>query len=281
MDYSQYPSRSVLCVDMRSFYASCAAVLLGLDPMTCFLAVVGNTERQGSIVLAASPALKREFGVQTGTRLYQLPDDPRIKLVNPKMGLFVRVSTELTRLFCRYVPPDAIHTYSVDESFIQVDGVESMWGDARTIAMKIQDDMEREFGLPCAVGIGPNLLMAKLCLDLEAKKSAGGVAVWGYEDVKTKLWPLSPLRRMWGIGSRLEKTLNRMGIFTVGQLAHYDLSRLEKTFGVMGNQLYYHAWGIDLSAIGAPLMEGQVSYGKKPDSASRLSESGGSQACHS
>ena len=83
------------------------------------------------------------------------------------------------------------------------------------------------------------------CLDLEAKKSAGGVAVWGYEDVKTKLWPLSPLRRMWGIGSRLEKTLNRMGIFTVGQLAHYDLSRLEKTFGVMGNQLYYHAWGIE------------------------------------
>ena len=151
MDYGQYPSRSVLCVDMRSFYASCAAVLLGLDPMTCLLAVVGNTERQGSIVLAASPALKREFGVQTGTRLYQLPDDPRIKLVNPKMGLFVRVSTELTRLFCRYVPPDAIHTYSVDESFIQVDGVESMWGDARTIAMKIQDDMEREFGLPCAV----------------------------------------------------------------------------------------------------------------------------------
>ncbi|MCY8038062.1 UV damage repair protein UvrX [Bacillus paralicheniformis] len=262
MDYGQYPSRSVLCVDMRSFYASCAAVLLGLDPMTCLLAVVGNTERQGSIVLAASPALKREFGVQTGTRLYQLPDDPRIKLVNPKMGLFVRVSTELTRLFCRYVPPDAIHTYSVDESFIQVDGVESMWGDARTIAMKIQDDMEREFGLPCAVGIGPNLLMAKLCLDLEAKKSADGVAVWGYEDVKTKLWPLSPLRRMWGIGSRLEKTLNRMGIFTVGQLAHYDLKRLEKTFGVMGNQLYYHAWGIDLSAIGAPLLEGQVSYGK-------------------
>ncbi|MCY9268349.1 UV damage repair protein UvrX, partial [Bacillus licheniformis] len=85
MDYSQYPSRSVLCVDMRSFYASCAAVLLGLDPMTCFLAVVGNTERQGSIVLAASPALKREFGVQTGTRLYQLPDDPRIMLVYPKM----------------------------------------------------------------------------------------------------------------------------------------------------------------------------------------------------
>ena len=262
MDYSQYPARSILCVDMRSFYASCAAVLLGLDPMTCLLAVVGNTERQGSIVLAASPALKREFGVQTGTRLFQLPDDPRIHLVNPKMAVFVRVSKELTRLFGRYVPHDAIHTYSIDESFIQVDGVESMWGDAQTIAMKIQDDMKREFGLPCTVGIGPNMLLAKLCLDLEAKKAEGGIAVWDYQDVKAKLWPLSPLRRMWGIGSRLERTLNRMGIFTVGQLAQYDLKRLEKRFGLMGNQLYYHAWGIDLSAIGAPIMSGQISFGK-------------------
>ncbi|KAA6446965.1 Y-family DNA polymerase [Bacillus swezeyi] len=262
MDYSQYPARSILCVDMRSFYASCAAVSLGLDPMTCFLAVVGNTERQGSVVLAASPALKKEYGVKTGTRLFQIPDDPRIKIVNPQMALFVRVSTELTKLFSRYVPHDAIHTYSVDESFLQVDGVENMWGDAQTIATKIQDDMKREFGLPCTVGIGPNMLLAKLCLDLDAKKSERGIAVWGYPDVKTKLWPISPLQQMWGIGSRLEKTLNRMGIFSVGQLAQFDLKRLEKKFGIMGNQLYYHAWGIDLSAIGTPIMNGQISYGK-------------------
>ncbi|MDA7027062.1 UV damage repair protein UvrX [Bacillus sp. CLL-7-23] len=262
IDYSQYPVRSILCVDMRSFYASCAAVLLGLDPMTCFLAVVGNTERQGSIVLAASPALKKEFGIQTGARLFQLPNDPRIQLVNPRMAVFIRVSKELTRLFGRYVPHHAIHTYSVDESFIQVDGVENMWGDAQVIAANIQDDMEREFGLPCTVGIGPNMLMAKLCLDLEAKKADRGIAVWNYQDVKKKLWPLSPLQRMWGIGSRLERTLNRMGIFTVGQLAQYDLKRLEKKFGLMGNQLYYHAWGIDLSTIGAPIMAGQISYGK-------------------
>ena len=69
MDYSQFPNRSILCVDMKSFYSSCSAVMLGLNPMTCYLAVVGNKDRQGSVVLAASPALKRAFNINTGSRL--------------------------------------------------------------------------------------------------------------------------------------------------------------------------------------------------------------------
>ncbi|AST92360.1 Y-family DNA polymerase [Sutcliffiella cohnii] len=254
------PNNKTLCVDMKSFYASCSAVMLGLDPMTCYLAVVGNTERQGSVVLAASPKLKKEFGIKTGSRRFEIPNDRRIQVVNPQMATYLRISTEITRLFNRYVPKESIHTYSVDESFLQVDGVESIWGDAETIAWKIKDGIEREFQLPCAVGIGPNMLMSKLCLDLEAKKK--GVAEWTYSDVKTKLWKVSPLREMWGIGSRVEKTLNRMGIFNVGQLANYPLELLEKKFGIMGNQLYHHAWGIDFSQPGAPLMQGQISFGK-------------------
>jgi len=258
--YDQLPKRKILCVDMKSFYASCAAVLHGLDPLTCYLVVVGDTERQGSIVLAASPQVKKEFGIKTGARLFQVPNDPRIQIVNPKMGTYIRMSTEITKLFHRYVPKEAIHTYSVDESFIEVDSVEHIWGDAQTIAAKIRDDMEREFQLPSAIGIGPNMLMAKVCLDIDAKKT--GVAEWTYDDVKEKLWKIEPLSKMWGIGSRVEKTLNRMGIFNVGQLAHYPLELLEKKFGVMGNQLYYHAWGVDLSEIGAPIMQGQISFGK-------------------
>lgn len=260
VDYSVLPHHKILCIDMKSFYASCSAVMEGLDPLECHLAVVGDKSRQGSIVLAASPRMKKDFGIKTGSRMFEIPNDPRIRLVEPKMATYVRISTELTRLFHRYVPKDAIHTYSVDESFIQIDGATELWGDATTIARKIKDDMEREFQLPCAIGIGPNMLLSKLCLDLEAKKK--GIAEWTYEDVPEKLWPLSPLSEMWGIGGRLEKTLNRMGIFSVGQLAKYDLEKLEAKFGVMGNQLYYHAWGVDLSEIGAPIMDGQVSFGK-------------------
>lgn len=260
IDYSKMPQKKILCVDMKSFYASCSAVMLGLDPLECYLAVVGEKDRQGSVVLAASPKLKEEFGIKTGSRRFEIPDDPRIEIVNPTMATYMRISVEITRVFHRYVPKEAIHVYSVDESFIRVDGTHSLWGDAWTIARKIREDIEREFQLPCAVGIGPNMLLAKLCLDLEAKKK--GIAQWSYEDVPEKLWGISPLSEMWGIGPRLEKTLNSTGIFSVGQLAHYDLSLLEKKFGIMGNQLYYHAWGVDLSEIGAPIMEGQVSFGK-------------------
>lgn len=260
VDYSTLPQNKILCVDMKSFYASCSAVMLGLDPLNCYVAVAGNLERQGSVVLAASPRLKKEFGIKTGSRLFEIPNDPRIKIVEPRMSAYLRISTEITRVFNRYVPKEAIHTYSVDESFIKLDGATRLWGDAKTIAQKIKDDIEREFQLPCAVGIGPNMLMAKLCLDLEAKKK--GISEWTYEDVPEKLWSVSPLREMWGIGRRVEKTLNGMGIFTVGQLARYDLEKLEKKFGIMGNQLYYHAWGIDLSDLGAPIVEGQISFGK-------------------
>ncbi len=245
---------------MKSFYASCSAVMRGLDPLTCYLAVVGDKERQGSIVLAASPMLKKEFGIKTGSRLFEIPNDKRIHVVNPQMAMYLRISTEITRLFNRYVPNDAIHTYSVDECFLQVDGVEGIWGGATTIAKKIREEIDREIQLPCSIGIGPNMLMSKLCLDLEAKTI--GIAEWTYDDVPTKLWAISPLRKMWGIGSKVEKTLNRMGIFNVGQLAKYPLELLEKKFGVMGNQLYYHAWGIDLSELGAPIIQGQISFGK-------------------
>lgn len=260
VDYSALPKNKILCVDMKSFYASCAAVILGLDPLNCYLAVAGNKERQGSVVLAASPRLKKEFGIKTGSRLFEIPNDPRIQVVEPKMATYLRIATEISRVFNRYVPKEAIHVYSVDESFIKVDGALHLWGDAHTIAKKIKADIEREFQLPCAAGIGPNMLLAKLCLDLDAKKK--GVAEWTYEDVQTKLWNVSPLREMWGIGRRVEKTLNGMGIFTVGQLARYDLEKLEKKFGIMGNQLYHHAWGVDLSDLGAPLIEGQISFGK-------------------
>ena len=260
MDYSKMPIQQIMCVDMKSFYASCSAVIEGLDPLDCYLAVVGNQERQGSIVLAASPRLKKEFGIKTGSRMFEIPKDERIEIVEPKMSTYLRISTEITRVFHRYVPKEAIHTYSVDESFLKVDEAINLWGDAHTIAGKIRADLEREFQLPCAIGIGPNMLMSKLCLDLDAKKR--GIAEWTYDDVQTKLWPVSPLREMWGIGRQVEKTLHSMGIFSVGQLARFDLAKLEKKFGIMGNQLYHHAWGVDLSEIGAPIIEGQVSFGK-------------------
>jgi len=254
------PRHRILCIDMKSFFASCAAVELGLDPLTCYLVVVSDTEREGSVILAASPKMKQEFGIRTGNRLFEVPKDPRIRIVNARMSHYLDRSLAITRLLNRFVPFECIHPYSIDESFIQLDGTERLWGPVKEAAERIRSEIYKQFGLPSAVGIGPNMLLAKLALDLEAKKK--GVAEWDYADVPEKLWPVTPLSKMWGIASRLERTLNHMGILSVGQLAQYDREILEKRFGVMGTQLYYHAWGVDLSKIGAPNMERQISYGK-------------------
>ncbi len=165
INYSQFPRKNILCVDMKSFYAFVSAVSMGLNPLTCYLAVVGNTERQGSVVLAASPALKKDFGIKTGSRMFEIPEDPRIHIVNPQMKLFIRVSTEITKLFYRFVPEKCVHTFSIDESFLDA-GKE----DPEEMAKAIQSSMWREFGLVCTVGIGDNMLLSSLRLTWRVRK---------------------------------------------------------------------------------------------------------------
>ncbi|MFJ7828428.1 UV damage repair protein UvrX [Psychrobacillus sp. NPDC096623] len=260
IDYSQVPNRSIACIDMMSFYASCMAVLHDLDVKTVPIAVVGSLDQKGSVVLAASPAMKKRFGVKTGTRLFEIPNSPEIKLFEPKMGYFLNMSMAVTEILHKYAPAEAVHVYSIDESFIDLTGTEKLWGPPEETILKIQQEILDTLQLHSTAGMGPNMLMAKLALDLEGKKS--GFAKWTFDDVPTKLWPVSPLSEMWGIGPNMERNLNNMGIFKVGDLANYDLKTLESVFGVMGNQLLFHANGIDLSDLGAPIIEKQISYGK-------------------
>lgn len=260
IDYSKLPNRSIACIDMMSFYASCMAVLHDLDIKTVPIAVVGSLDQKGSVVLAASPAMKKQFGVKTGTRLFEIPNSPEIKLFEPKMGYFLSMSMAVTEILHKYVPAEAVHVYSVDESFIDLTGTEKLWGSPEETIIKIQQEILDTLQLHSTAGMGPNMLMAKLALDLEAKKT--GFAKWTFDDVQTKLWPVTPLAEMWGIGPNMQRNLNNMGIFKVGDLANYDLKTLESVFGVMGNQLVYHANGIDLSELGAPIIEKQISYGK-------------------
>ncbi|MFZ0579235.1 MAG: UV damage repair protein UvrX [Psychrobacillus psychrotolerans] len=260
IDYSKLPNRSIACVDMMSFYASCIAVLHDLDVRTVPIAVVGNLEQKGSVVLAASPAMKKRFRVKTGTRLYEIPNHPDIKIFEPKMQYFLDMSIAVTNILHKYVPPEAVHVYSVDESFIDLTGTEKLWGPPERTIKEIQKEILETLQLHSTAGMGPNMLMAKLALDLDAKKT--GFAKWTYEDVQTKLWPVTPLTEMWGIGRGTEKTLNNMGIFSIGQLARTPLEILEEKFGVMGNQLFHHAHGIDLSDMSSPIVDRQISFGK-------------------
>lgn len=248
MDYSIYPRNDVLCVDMRSFYASVEAVKRGLDPMTVLLAVVGDTSRPGSVVLASSPALKKKHGLHNVSRFYELPNDPDLHIVQANMADYLHVSIEITKLLHTFVPQEAIHPYSIDEVWVTVNGLEKLYGDRHDIAVQIREAILTNFGLSSVIGIGDNKFLAKVVMDLHAKKTKSGIAECTYEQVADKLWP-APVEKIWGIGSRMKRNLYRLGITTLGQIAQYPLHTLQKHFGVMGEQLYWHAWGIDLSPV--------------------------------
>ena len=248
MNYSSFPRNDVLCIDMRSFYASVEAVKLGLDPMKTMLAVVGDLSRPGSIVLAASPALKKKHGISNVSRYFELPKDPEIHIVQANMADYLYTSVQITKLLHKFAPKEAIHPYSVDEVWVTVDGLEKLFGNRWEIAVKIKNAIYEEFGIPSAIGIGDNKFLAKVVLDLHAKKAKSGIAECRYEDVPEKLWP-TPVEKVWGIGSRMKRNLYRLGITTLGELANYPLEVLKKHFGVMGEQLYWHAWGVDLSPV--------------------------------
>lgn len=246
MDYSKYPRNDVLCIDMRSFYASVEAVRLGYHPMKVMLAVVGDVNNPGSIVLASSPALKKQYGLSNVNRYYEIPKDPRIKVVQARMGDYINKSAELTRYFYNFAPSEAVHPYSIDETWITINGTEHLFGSRQETAKKIQKGIWDTFGLPASIGIGDNKFLAKAVMDLYSKKA--GIAECKYEDVEEKLWPVD-IEKIWGIGHRMKHNLNQLGIRTMGHLAHYKLRYLRKHFGVIGEQLYWHAWGIDLSLV--------------------------------
>lgn len=248
IDYKVFPRNDILCIDMRSFYASVEAVKLGLDPMQVMLAVVGDLSRSGSIVLAASPMLKKKHGISNVSRYFELPNDPNIHIVQANMADYLHVSLQITKLLNSFAPKEAIHPYSVDEVWVTVNGLEKLFGKRWEIAEKIQAAILQEFGITSVVGIGDNKFLAKVVMDLHAKKSSSGIAECSYEQVADKLWP-APVESIWGIGSRMKNNLYRLGIRTLGQLAQSPLETLRKHFGIMGEQLYWHAWGVDLSPV--------------------------------
>lgn len=180
--YENLPDQPIICIDMKCFYASCIAMLENLDVMKVPIAVVGNLKQAGSVVLDASPPMKERFGVKTGTRKYEIPKHPDIRLFEPKMSFFLEMSMAITRLISDFVPSEAIHIYSVDECFVNLAGTEKLWGSPEKTALAIKQAIFNQFRILSAVGMGPN------ALDLEAKRK--GFAKWAYEDVAKKLWPV-------------------------------------------------------------------------------------------
>ena len=244
-----YIKRNIMCIDLKSFFASCECIDRGLDPFKVPLVVANKKQGNGAITLAVTPALKKQ-GVPSRVRLFDIPPNIKYEIVPPRMKLYIEKSKEVVNIYLDYVAPEDLHIYSVDECFLDVtDYLKLYKKNDYELAEEILKTIERKTGLTATCGIGPNLLLAKVAMDTEAKKYKNGIAKWTYEDIPEKLWPITPLSKMWGIGPRMEKNLNNLNIYTIRELAHYNKNVLKDKFGVMGLELWNHANGIDTSKI--------------------------------
>lgn len=246
---SEHLQRNILCIDLKSFFASCECIERGLDPFKVPIVVANPNQGDGAITLAVTPYLKN-LGVKSRGRLFEIPKNIHYKIIKPRMSLYIAKSKEVVSIYLDFVSEEDLHIYSVDECFLDVTNYLKLYN--KTDYELAQDILKRVYektGLTATCGIGPNLLLAKVAMDIEAKHNSDNIAKWGYEDVETKLWQIKPLSKMWGIGSRMERNLNKMNIYSIGDLAKSDKGLLKDKFGVIGSELWEHANGIDLSVI--------------------------------
>ncbi|EUJ23346.1 DNA polymerase IV 2 [Listeria grandensis FSL F6-0971] len=223
---------------------------------------MSNQENQGGLVLAATPRMKDAFNIKTGSRRYEIPEDSRIVVAEPRMKLYLQVNEMIIAIFKRYVAPEHLLIYSIDEAILDVSYSHSLFGDTMTIAKRIQQDILTELRLYVTIGIGDNPLLAKVALDVEAKHQQSGIAEWRYADVPSKLWRVKPMTEMWGIGRRTEVQLNRLGIYTIYDLAHTEPNLLRHAMGLVGEELFYHANGIDHTDLAEKYVPLSKSFGK-------------------
>ena len=244
-----YPNRNIICIDLKSFFASCECVERGLDPFKYPLVVANPTQGNGAITLAVTPYLKK-LGVKSRGRLFEIPENIKYTIAKPRMNLYIEKSKQVVSIYLDFISEEDIYIYSIDECFLDVTNYLKLYKKTDVeLAKDILDTIYRKLGLTVTCGIGPNMLLAKVSMDIEAKHTPNNIAKWTYKDIEEKLWAIKPLSKMWGIGPRMEKNLNKLGIYTIGDLAKFDKNILNDKFGVMGIELWNHANGIDLSVI--------------------------------
>lgn len=267
-DYRYEPHRLIFMIDNKSFYASCEALRLGLNPMKTVLAVMSqqpDSDWGAGLIMAASPLAKKKYGLVNVMRARQLParkQTPDLLLVQPHMNLYIRRSMEVLQIFRKYAAAEDIHVYSIDESMIDMTASWHLFGsDPYLVGRRIQTDIRQTLGLYTTCGIGENPLLAKLAMDIAAKHRSSMIAFWHYIDVPDTIWKIPRLEDVWGINTRLAAHLRRLNIHNMYELAHTDPLVLQKEFGIMGAQLFAMSWGVDRSIIRHRYFPVSKSYG--------------------
>lgn len=243
--------RIILAIDLKSFYASVECLDRNMDPFSTPLVVADASRGDGTIVLAASPFIKEKYQVKSRCRLNEVPKSiPGLIIAQPKMRRYLEVSATINMIYEEFVSEKDLFIYSIDESFLDITNYLKIHQDTPySYAKKIIDCIKNKTGLTVTCGIGLNLFMAKAAMDIEAKHNKDFIAQWDYNSIPEHLWNVNPLSKMWGIGKQLEKRLNKMGFYSVGDIAVADPKYLKNKLGVIGEEIYYHSLGYDDALI--------------------------------
>lgn len=232
-----------LCIDLKSFYASVECVERGLDPMTTNLVVADPDRSQNTICLAITPAMKK-LGIKNRCRVREIP--PKVKYITapPRMQFYIDYAAEIYGIYLKYISKDDIHVYSIDEAFLDVTNYLSLYNlTAKELGQKIMQDVLDKTGIRATCGIGTNLYLTKIALDITAKHSPDFIGYLDENLFKEQLWDHKPLTDFWRIGVGTQARLEKYGIHTMRDIANANEDTLYRIFGIDAELLIDHAWG--------------------------------------
>ena len=232
-----------MCLDLKSFYASVECADLGVDPFTTPLVVADASRGLGAITLAISPALKA-LGVKNRCRLFETPSTIEYIAVKPRMRRYMEVSASIYGVLLEYVAPEDIHVYSIDEYFIDVTPYSRLYKKSYyDLALLFKDKVLERTHIHATVGLGSNLFLAKVALDVLAKHAPQGIGVLNEELFKEKIWYHQPITDIWQIGKGIARRLHKYGVVDLHGITTVPEDRWYKEFGVNAELLIDHAWG--------------------------------------
>lgn len=235
--------RTYLCIDGKSFYASVECAERGLNPFETNLVVADPSRGKNALCLAISPKLKA-LGVKNRCRLSDIPGNIKYEIALPRMSLYVDYCADIYALYLDYIAPEDIHVYSIDEAFLDITNYLHIYKmSAKEFAKFLMNEIADKLHVPTTAGIGTNLYLAKIALDLTAKKAKDHIGFLTEELFREQLWDHQPLTDFWGIAKGKAQRLSRYGIFTMRGIAEADQSLLYDSFGVDAELMIDHAWG--------------------------------------
>lgn len=242
-------SKVYLCIDLKSFYASVECVERGLDPMTTNLIVADPERTEKTICLAVSPAMKK-LGVKNRCRVFEIPDSIEYIMAEPRMQLYIDYAAKIYGIYLKYISKEDIYVYSIDEAFLDVTHYLPLYQTtARELAQTILQDMYEQVGVRASCGIGTNLYLTKIALDITAKHAEDFIGYLDEEKYRKTLWRHKPLTDFWRVGAGTARRLEKYGIDTMEGIAKADENFLYRLFGIDAELLIDHAWGKEPTTI--------------------------------